>query len=993
MKAKVDELIKGADGREARLRAIFRFVSQEVRYMGITVEKDSPGYEPHDVALTFENRHGVCRDKAALLVAMLRLAGFKAFPVLIHTGPKKDPEVPQPFFNHAISAVENADGSYTLMDSTDENTKDLFPAYLCNKSYLVARPEGDTLRTSPIIPASKNMMRIQTRGSIDGEGNLRGTSTMLFEGINDNVYRGFLSRLKPEQRRRFFEGAVKAMSAGARLTAFDIQPKNLLDTESPLQITIAFEAENILVTNGVTSMLSLPRLGNRVGMVNFILRSAGLKKRKYPFVNEFACGVQEHLRYELDPAIGTVKALPTFPPIDTKTLGWSLNMNVKDGVLTADGIFTIRTVEFSPKQYLELKKTLKTLEVYGRKKAILVRGESADAQADSILLDSVREYDLHDPNNWTLVHRVKRKILTYNGKKSFAELKWDFNPVWENVELIHAAVTTAGTTKKISKEEINLMDAGWVASAPRYPGAKTLVASLPGVEVGSVIEYEVKHTIRNRPFFAMRQFFRGYDPVKRKVVRLRVPKGIQLKMRIYQGGVLHPDAETVIRQTETTDEQGRTTYTWSAADQPAVRREDALPPWEAFMPVVFISTGDWDDYSRQVLRALKTATKKSPAIEKLAGELRRTANNRVDLVRRIRDRVAKRIRYAGPPLYALPLDAVSPAEATLADGYGNQTDVAVLLAALLKAAGFRPAFVLGSSLPMVDELEKPFTDFPTRGAFGDVLVQVHVRGLGSILLNDTNQYAALGTTAHDGRLGLDLRHAKPMRLRAIPGKSDRREIDYALTIDEAGNATLTRTILTFGQAYAAFHRKFSEMPPEERRRYHQEVLSGLSQGAEADGDLKTEFDVYPGVETVSATIPNFAVKDGDYLYFNLPSSLHNLLGLRSDTRKGPLYWGGVRRLRLRTRIELPPSYRTAVLLPESFFWNAPQDAGTVWIDVDMGKNGVLTLVHDVDLQPAIFPPDSYQELLEVNRRLSHPNARTVLLLKEKKAKQGTSNNP
>ena len=88
------------------LRAIFKFVSQEVRYMGLTMEDTSPGYAPHDVDITFNNRYGVCRDKAGLLVAMLRLAGFKAFPVLIHVGAKLDPEVPQPFFNHAIVAVE-----------------------------------------------------------------------------------------------------------------------------------------------------------------------------------------------------------------------------------------------------------------------------------------------------------------------------------------------------------------------------------------------------------------------------------------------------------------------------------------------------------------------------------------------------------------------------------------------------------------------------------------------------------------------------------------------------------------------------------------------------------------------------------------------------------------------------------------------------------------------------------------------------------------------
>jgi len=42
----------------------------------------------------------VCRDKAALLVAMLRKAGLPAYPVLVNYGEKKDQDVPNPFFNH-----------------------------------------------------------------------------------------------------------------------------------------------------------------------------------------------------------------------------------------------------------------------------------------------------------------------------------------------------------------------------------------------------------------------------------------------------------------------------------------------------------------------------------------------------------------------------------------------------------------------------------------------------------------------------------------------------------------------------------------------------------------------------------------------------------------------------------------------------------------------------------------------------------------------------
>ncbi|MCR5838680.1 MAG: DUF3857 domain-containing protein, partial [Kiritimatiellae bacterium] len=87
MTNKVEEIVaKTRERTEDKLelvKAIYKFVSQEIRYMGLTMEDASPGYAPHDVDLTFDNRYGVCRDKAALLVAMLRIAGFESYPVLI----------------------------------------------------------------------------------------------------------------------------------------------------------------------------------------------------------------------------------------------------------------------------------------------------------------------------------------------------------------------------------------------------------------------------------------------------------------------------------------------------------------------------------------------------------------------------------------------------------------------------------------------------------------------------------------------------------------------------------------------------------------------------------------------------------------------------------------------------------------------------------------------------------------------------------------------
>src|SRR5882757_9500905 len=171
--------------------------------MRLTPEKDRPSFEPHDVKLTFNNKYGVCRDKAALLVSMLQSAGFKAYPVLVNVGTKRDQDVPEPAFNHAIVGVELKKGEHVLMDPTAENTKDLLPSYECDQSFLVCRPEGDNIRTSPIIPPEQNMMRVKTTATLSAAGSLEGRLELSFEGINDTEYREMFSRMKVDDKRRF----------------------------------------------------------------------------------------------------------------------------------------------------------------------------------------------------------------------------------------------------------------------------------------------------------------------------------------------------------------------------------------------------------------------------------------------------------------------------------------------------------------------------------------------------------------------------------------------------------------------------------------------------------------------------------------------------------------------------------------------------------------------------------------------------------------------
>ena len=971
MRTRVDALTAGSASRDETIRRIFKFVSQEIRYMGITTEDTAPGYEPHPVSLTFDNRYGVCRDKAALLVALLRMAGIDAYPVLIHAGAKMDPDVPMPFFNHAVTAVDNPDGGYLLMDPTDENTRDLFPAYLCNRSYLVARPEGETLRVSDVYPVEKNLTRINTEGTMDRNGSLLLKTRIRFEGINDNAYRSYLVRQKPEQRRNFFEAALKNRLPGAEVIECMIAPEDLRDTETPLAVTLTTRVPEFPVRGEGLDLLAMPWLGTGLGYANFVIGQTGLDKRRYPLETGITCGTEERIALHAAAGLGAPHTLPGAVHIDRAGVFFAMSQSVSNSVLSGSLTYHLKTPEFSPSDYLELKSILKEIEFAGRKRPLFEAGDPNPPDHET--LHDLTEAHLVSPHAWTTTHTWSRRILTYAGKKSCSELKIPFNPVWQQIDLLAAVVSNAnGIVHTVTPKEINQMDAAWTGSAPRYPAGKLLVVNLPGVETGSVITVSTRFTQTNAPFYCHTHTFGGTAPVAERVYRLTYPDTLSPAIRLVNPGSVTMDSET---------RDGLVTHTWHAPQQPVTRTEELLPPWHFFRPVLFVSFGDWSEYMRQLRRAAETAAETDREARRRAKERVRGLRDPRERLLAIRDEVLRTIRPAGPAFFDLPTECLSPPDRTLADQYGHPADRALLLRAMLRAVGFDAELLFaGQDTTCYPAFSQPMREIPQIEFYRHPLVAVKLRD-GICYLNEGDQYSELGSSELDGAPALTLK-GRPVTIELDEPLRNRSHHAWTIDLDVSGAARITVSNRFFGTQAGTFRKQYREMLPEERRRHHLELVSKIARAAEPASALITETEGYPCLRTYTVTAARYATLEGRTLTLLIPEVAGVLFPLRADSRVNPLFLGMRDRSDLTCEILLPPGYTRLPVLPESKHWILPNGLGTLDYSVKHITRAdgrvQISITRALVRQSAELPAELYPALLEYNRRLAHPATRTLV---------------
>lgn len=236
IRAAVARITAGARSDEERVARLNTWVAHNIRYRGMSVGREE-GYTMHAGAMTFDHRAGVCKDKAGMLVTLLRAAGFVAYPAMTMAGSRVE-RIPADQFNHAVVAWQQPDGSYRMVDPTwAPFSRDLWSRAESSQHYLVGSPEGEDLAITPAEGPECNGLALRGSGRLEPDGTLVESVRLTPAGaLEDRVRRVFGRALRLDTRSQVEEIAQRLAPAAEvtdhrMIDPFDLEPAFFLEFE------------------------------------------------------------------------------------------------------------------------------------------------------------------------------------------------------------------------------------------------------------------------------------------------------------------------------------------------------------------------------------------------------------------------------------------------------------------------------------------------------------------------------------------------------------------------------------------------------------------------------------------------------------------------------------------------------------------------------------------------------------------------------------------
>ncbi len=570
------------------------------------------------------------------------------------------------------------------------------------------------------------------------------------------------------------------------------------------------------------------------------------------------------------------------------------------------------------------------------------------------------------------IHRVIR--LRSADVLDLADLRIELSKSHEISDFKARSIAADGTVRTIDESALKSAP----VEAEDDTVAEVFVASIPGAEVGGVIEY----TYAVEAEYARRSWLTNYRgltgtwglPIRKARMKVTVNKFVRYSVQVTRtASKIRKEKDGLVRH-----------IVWEAEDIGPARKEKWAPPddgWPRFLFKVqaFATktwrldvTRSWDAVLRWRVRTLhgkpERLYEKYEPVEQpecAAGDVMCRIAGALDIAR-------QRVAFDG---LVSRFGRVRPLHEMLAAGTANQYEKAVFVGKLLRDAGVEVRYAFGVR-PATQTLD---VDYPYAADLNHMLLYVpKQQGLDKPLwldaaceyctpgqLSDYSRGARMLLTDYDA--DDDKVSAKVTRAGGEAPLADRARDTYTVTLSPTGDAEIRYEELHEGNRALWFARTLRKQDDEARRKAAESVAAAIDARAELVDAPTPTCDAAAGrcTRVVTVSVPGLAVIDGDEVV--LPLKLLADDGIFEAPKKKR-----TRRLKLTTTrifeealvLKLPDGFSVAGA-PTPF--TASSDAFETALTVEQTPDG-LNLLRRAAWRQGMYPAQPHDPRVDALRK-------------------------
>lgn len=165
-KNKIKETIIGIKDTSEIVYTLYKQLQNETRY--VALEPGINGWQPHSATEVYEHHYGDCKDLSTYMVAMLDVAGIKAYPTLARTSSKgkSDSSFVVNIFNHCIAMVPLKKDTIWLECTSSYSDPKSMPQGIEDINVLVIEDSTSKFMNTPQKKSYQNYWKSKISGTL-----------------------------------------------------------------------------------------------------------------------------------------------------------------------------------------------------------------------------------------------------------------------------------------------------------------------------------------------------------------------------------------------------------------------------------------------------------------------------------------------------------------------------------------------------------------------------------------------------------------------------------------------------------------------------------------------------------------------------------------------------------------------------------------------------------------------------------------------------------